>query len=196
MGKSTAAADFRRLGVPVHDSDACVHALMAKGGAAVDAVAQAFPGVVSRGSVDRQKLGAAVFGDADELRRLEAIIHPLVGARKHAFLAVMARRRVPVVVLDVPLLFETGGEARCDAVVTVTAAAFVQAQRVLQRPAMTSEKFQHILAQQMPDWEKCQRSDFIVQTGLGRLVSLKRIRNILKIVQSWQGTHWPSRPRR
>lgn len=196
MGKSTAASDFRRLGVPVHDSDACVHDLMAKGGAAIDAVAQAFPGVVTKEGVDRQKLGAAVFGDADKLHRLEAIIHPMVGVRKATFLAAMARRREQVVVLDVPLLFETGGEARCDAVVTVTAPAFVQAQRVLQRPGMTPEKFQNILSQQMPNWEKCQRSDFIVQTGLGRLVSLKRIRNILKTIQSWQGTHWPSRPRR
>ncbi|MEP1028454.1 MAG: dephospho-CoA kinase, partial [Alphaproteobacteria bacterium] len=114
MGKSTAAAQLRRLGLPVHDADAAVHALMAPGGAAVAAVDTAFPGVVKNGAVDRQALGGRVFDDDAALKRLEGILHPLVRRSEKAFLAACARRGVPLVVLDIPLLFETGGDARCD----------------------------------------------------------------------------------
>jgi len=196
MGKSTAADDFRRLGVPVHDADAAVHALLGPGGAAVAAVAAAFPGVEDAGLIDRKKLGALVFDNPDELRRLEAILHPRVARHKRRFLEIAARRKCPVVVLDVPLLFETGGERGCDAVITVSAPPFVQAARVLSRPGMSRERLDHILAQQTPDVEKRQRSDFVVPTGLGRLESLRTIRKILAEVQSWPARHWPPGPRR
>src|SRR5690349_8984605 len=125
MGKSTAAAMLRRLGAPVHDADATVHRLLGPGGRAVPQVEAAFPGVSGRLGVDRQKLGAIVFKDPAALRRLEALLHPMVRAAERRFLARMSARRVPVVVLDIPLLYETGGERRCDAVIVVTAPAFL-----------------------------------------------------------------------
>ncbi|NBC96970.1 MAG: dephospho-CoA kinase, partial [Deinococcus-Thermus bacterium] len=163
MGKSTAAAMLRRIGVPVHDSDAAVHALTGPGGAAVPAIAAAFPGTVTAtatgAAVDRRALGARVFGDPAALARLEAILHPLVRARSHAFLCRQARHRMPVVVLDIPLLFETGAEARCDRVLVVSAPAFLQRARVLARPGMTEAKLAGILARQMPDAEKRRLAD-------------------------------------
>ena len=195
MGKSTAAGMFKSQGVPVHDADAAVHALMGPGGRAVAAIAAVFPGVEHAGSIDRGKLGSIVFGDAGALRRLEAILHPMVGYDKKMFLARMARRRCPAVVLDVPLLFETGGEQGCDGVCVVSAPAFVQARRVLARPGMTRAKYAGILAQQIPDREKRQRADFVIETGLGRYESLRTIRKILKTVSGWRGRHWPPRAR-
>ena len=153
MGKSTAASLLRRQGVWVHDADATVHRLFAKGGAAVTPVGRAFPGVVRNGAVDRAALGKRVFGDAKALRRLETIVHPLVRAHTDRFLAAAARARRRLVVLDIPLLLETGG-GRSDAVVVVTAPPFIQAQRVLARPRMTPERLEAILCQQMPDREK------------------------------------------
>ncbi len=191
MGKTTAAADFRRLGVPVHDADAAVHELMGAGGGAVAAVGAAFPGTEAGGAIDRAKLGAMVFGAPQELKRLETILHPMVGDHKRRFLKAGARRREAVVVMDVPLLFETGGETACDAVVTVSAPPFVQAARVLTRPGMTRERLAQILAQQTPDLEKRRRSDFVVPTGLGRLESLRTIRKILAEVSTWPARHWP-----
>ena len=191
MGKTTASRDFRRLGVPVHDADAAVHELMDRGGAAVAAVAAAFPGVEAEGAIDRARLGAAVFGAPAELKRLEAILHPMVGRHKREFLKRASRQRSSLVVLDVPLLFETGGDAACDAVVTVSAPDFVQATRVLARPGMTRERLDQILAKQTPDAEKRRRSDFVVPTGLGRLESLRTIRKILTEVSTWPARHWP-----
>lgn len=191
MGKTTAANDFRRLGVTVHDADAAVHDLMGPGGAAVAAVARAFPGVENGGAIDREALGGRVFGKPDELARLEAILHPRVGAHKAAFLKIQSRRGARIVVLDVPLLFEIGGEQYCDAVVTVSAPPFVQAARVLARPGMTRERLAQVLARQTPDVEKRQRSDFVVPTGLGRLESLRTIRTILTEVSTWPARHWP-----
>jgi dephospho-CoA kinase len=190
MGKSTAAANFKRLGVPVHDSDATVHALMAKDGVAVPAIDQAFPGVVD-GVIDRQKLGAQVFGDAAALKTLESILHPLVRAREKAFLAHHCRLGTPSVVLDVPLLFETGGERRCDAVVVVSAPYREQKRRVMARPGMTAEKFENILKTQMSDQMKRKRADFVVFTGLGRAHSLRSICEIVTIVRSERGQKWP-----
>ncbi len=175
MGKSTAAAALRRLGVPVHDSDAVVHRLMAPGGAAVAPVEAAFPGVVARGAVDRAALGAKVFADPAALRRLEAILHPLVRRSARAFVARMTRRRRPIVVLDIPLLYETGGEALCDAIMVVSAPGFVQRARVLARPAMTDVRLAAILAQQMLDADKRRRADFVIDTGLTRRNALRRI---------------------
>ena len=181
MGKSTAAAMLRRLGLPVHDADAAVHRLLAPGGEAVAAVLTAFPDVGSAdGGIDRRKLGAAVFGDDAALQRLEAILHPRVGRAKEQFLAAMARRRRPMVVLDVPLLYETGGEKACDAVLVVSAPAFLQRQRVMARPAMTDARFRAILAKQMPDAEKRRRTPHVIPTGLGQRVSLDRLRTALR----------------
>jgi len=180
MGKTTAAAMLRRLGVPVHDADATVHALFAPGGAAVAKVAAAFPGVVRNGAVDRAALGAIVFGDDSALKRLEAIVHPLVRRAEREFLARQRRRHVRLVVLDVPLLFESGGRGRCDKVAVVTCPAFLQAQRVLARPGMTVERLAAIRAKQMPDPEKRKRADFVIQTGLGRPFAIRRLKRVVR----------------
>jgi dephospho-CoA kinase len=171
MGKSTAAAMLRRRGLPIFDADATVHKLMGPGGSAVAAVEEAFPGVVKNGTVDRPELGKRVFGDGAALKRLERIIHPRVGEAERAFLAGVARRRLPMAVRDVPLLFETGGEKRCDATIVVSAPAHIQAARVLARPGMTMERLEQIRAKQMPDAQKRQRADYVVPTGLGKRVT-------------------------
>jgi dephospho-CoA kinase len=182
MGKSEAARMFRRLGVPVFDSDATVHELMARGGAAVAAVDAAFPGVVKDGAVDRAALGGSVFGRPDDLRRLEEILHPMVRAARARFLRQAQARRERLVVFDVPLLYETGGEQNCDAVLVVTAPPFVQRARVLSRPGMTPEKFAAILRQQVPDREKRRRADFIAPTGMGKRVTLNAIRQAITML--------------
>lgn len=191
MGKSTAAADFRRLGVPVHDSDAAVHDVMAKNGAAVTAIDQAFPGVVLDGVIDRQELGSQVFGDKPALKKLESILHPLVRNREHAFLAHHGRMGTRAVVLDVPLLFETNGQRRCDAVAVVSAPFREQKRRVMARPGMTDEKFQNILKTQMSDLIKRNKADFVVLSGLGRAHSLRTIREIVTLIRSKRGQKWP-----
>jgi dephospho-CoA kinase len=196
MGKSTAAAMFRRLGVPVHDADAAVHRLMAPGGAAVGPVLAAFPEAAGKdGGIDRRALGAVVFKDTAALHRLERILHPLVGADERRFLARAARRRAPLVVLDVPLLYETGGERRCDAVLVVTAPPFLQRARVMARPGMTEERLATILAKQTSDTAKRARAAFVVPTGFGRLYPLRRITGIVKILRQRQGRRWPIAPR-
>lgn len=192
MGKSVAAADFRRLGLAVHDSDAAVHALTRPGGEAVPAIASAFPDAVADGVIDRQALGAKVFGDDAAMRRLEAILHPRVRARARGFLARHARWRTPLVVLDIPLLFETGGEGRCDAVAVVTAPAFLQRQRVLRRPGMTEDKFEQILMRQVPDREKRRWADFVIRTGLGRYHSLRQLRDVATMARSYPARAWPA----
>jgi len=195
MGKSATAAMFRRLGVPVYDADAAVHALYARGGAAVGPVGRAFPGSVVDGSVDRQRLGAQVIGRPAELRRLERIVHPLVGRLQRRFLERSARERRPLVVLDVPLLFETAGERRCDAICCVTAPAFLQRQRVLARPGMTPEKLAGILRQQVPDAVKRQRADVLVQSGLGRRFAFEQVRAVVARYAGCPGGVWPPRRR-
>jgi|TARA_B110000208_G_scaffold137649_1_gene166254 dephospho-CoA kinase len=191
MGKSTAAADFRRLRVAVHDADETVHALMAPGGAAFDQICQVFPSVRSKVGIDRKRLGDLVFADMAALKKLEAILHPLVRKQKTEFLKRSALRRQNLVVLDVPLLFETGGEAKCDAVVVVTAPTFVQRARVMARPGMTTEKFESILAKQVPDLIKRRSADFVVQTGLGRIASLRKIRHIAHTAPFLKPNKWP-----
>jgi len=191
MGKSTAAVDFRRLRVAVHDADETVHALMAPGGAAFDQICQVFPGVRSKVGIDRKRLGDLVFADMAALKKLEAILHPLVRKQKTEFLKRSALRRQNLVVLDVPLLFETGGEAKCDAVVVVTAPTFVQRARVMARPGMTTEKFESILAKQVPDLIKRRSADFVVQTGLGRIASLRKIRHIAHTAPFLKPNKWP-----
>lgn len=179
MGKSTAAGMFRYLGVPVHDADAVVHDLMKPGGAAFNAIAKKFPDAVQAGRIDRKILGGLVFGNASELAKLEGILHPLVQSREKAFLRQQRRVGRRLVVLDIPLLFETGGDARCDYVAVVSAPAFVQRQRVLARPGMKDETFRQILQKQMPDRDKRRRADFIIPTGLGRAVTFGYIRSIV-----------------
>jgi dephospho-CoA kinase len=183
MGKSTAAAMLRRLGVPVHDADATVHRLLARGGAAVTAIERAFPGVVRDGAVDRQELGRRVFGQPAELRCLEAILHPLVRRAETAFLKCHRRRHTRLVVLDIPLLFETGGDRRCDAVAVVSCPAFLQAQRVLRRPGMNPGKLAAIRAQQMPDREKRRRADFVLPSGAGKAPVLRGLKRIVTVLR-------------
>ncbi|MFZ1924223.1 MAG: dephospho-CoA kinase [Xanthobacteraceae bacterium] len=163
MGKSTAAKFFAAAGVPVHDSDAAVHALYE--GDAVALVERAFPGSCVNGKVDRSKLAAMVLNDSAALERLEAIVHPLVFASRERFLAQARSRGVPVVLLDVPLLFETGADCHCDAVVVVSAPLEVQRRRALERPSMNEEKFAAILRKQTPDAEKRRRADFILDSS-------------------------------
>ena len=163
MGKSAVAAMFHGLGVPVFDADAAVHVLQGPGGALLPAIEAAFPGTTGPEGVDRQKLGAAVFGDAAALARLEAIVHPAVAAMRQQFLVDHAR--APLVVFDIPLLFEKSGRGLVDAVLVVSASAEAQRARVLARPGMTEEKFARILALQMPDADKRAGADYVIDTG-------------------------------
>ena len=162
MGKSTVAQMFRDESVPVFDADAEVHRLQGPGGEVVAAIEARFPGTTGAGGVDRARLAAAVLGDDEAMRALEAIVHPAVGVERAAFLAAHAEK--DLVVFDVPLLFETGGDAKVDKVVVVSADAQVQRARTLQRPGMTEAKFDAILARQMPDAEKRARADFVIAT--------------------------------
>jgi len=180
MGKSTAAKFFADAGVPVHDADAAVHKLYE--GEAVAPIEQAFPGVTSGGKVDRDKLAARVLSDPAALARLEAIVHPLVRAASDRFLAEAKQNGAPVVVLDIPLLFETKGEDRVDAIVVVSAPADVQRARMLARPGMTPEKFEAILRKQMPDAEKRARADFIVDSSQGLDFARAQVHAILQQV--------------
>jgi dephospho-CoA kinase len=184
MGKSTAAAMLRRLGVPLFDADLVVHRLLAPSGAAVSAVASAFPGVKTEvGGIDRVLLGQRVFADPAALKRLEAILHPMVGTEERRFLARSRARRVLLVVLDIPLLFETGAERRCDYVLVVSASALVQRQRVMRRPGMTQIRLNAILRKQMPDHRKRQRADFVVPTGAGRGLTLRRLKSVVRLLR-------------
>ena len=180
MGKSTTAGMFAAEGVPVYDADAEVHALYAKGGAAVEPLAAAFPGVVVDGAVDRAKLSHHVVGKPDELKRLEAIVHPLVGESRVGFFQKAVADGADIVVLDIPLLFETGGEKRMDAVVVVSAPADLQRQRVLARPGMDEAKLDAILARQMADSEKRARAHFVIDTGQGLDHARAQVRDVLK----------------
>lgn len=177
MGKSTTAAMFRDAGVPVFDADAAVHALYR--GAAVAPVEAAFPGVTREGAVDRDLLRQRVLDDAAVLRRLEAIVHPLVQAERAAFLAAARRAGAPLVVLDIPLLFETGADASVDAVAVVTAPEDVQKARVLARPGMTEARFSAILAQQVPDADKRARARFVIDTGAGLAAARAQVQAVM-----------------
>ena len=176
MGKSATADLFRRLGVPVHDADATVHRLYR--GRAAPLIEKAFPGTVTDGAVDRARLGAAVLESPERMQQLEAIVHPLVREEEESFLKRLAAL-APVAVLDIPLLFETGGETRCDAVLVVTAPAAVQRARVLARPGMTEAKFHAILARQMRDEDKRARAHFLVDTSRGFASAEAQVRSIL-----------------
>jgi dephospho-CoA kinase len=180
MGKSATAQMFADEGVPVHDADAAVHRLYE--GEAVPPIEAAFPGVTRDGKVDRARLGKRVIGDAAAIARLESIVHPLVHREEQRFLAEAERAGAPVAVLDIPLLYETGADKRCDAVVVVSAPPDVQRARAFERPGMSEEKLQAILAKQMPDAEKRARADFIVDSGHGFDAARAEVRYILKRV--------------
>jgi len=184
MGKSTAADMLRAMGVPVHDSDATVHKLFAHDRALRDAIGARFPYAVSDAGVDRQALGAAVFGNPEARRDLEAIVHPRVREAAEAFLRLHRRQRTPLVVLDIPLLYETGGEDRVDGVIVVSAPAALQRRRVMARPGMDAERFAGILASQMPDREKRRRADFVVETGLGKAYTFRRLKRIVMSIRN------------
>jgi len=177
MGKSTTAKLFEEAGVPVYDADAAVHKLYE--GEAAPAIEAAFPGTTAGGKVDRAKLSASVVHDPAAIKRLEQIVHPMLGASRQKFFDDAEKAGAPVVVVDVPLLFETGGEKRVDAVVVVSTSPELQRERVLARGTMDEEKFNSILARQMPDAEKRKRADFVVDTSHGLDPVRARIRDIL-----------------
>jgi dephospho-CoA kinase len=183
MGKSTTAAMFRELGVPVYDADAAVHASYAKGGACVDPVGDAFPGVVKEGAIDREALRGAVLGDPEALRRLNSIVHPIIGSLRNTFFEDAEAAGADMVVLDIPLLFEGGSERGMDAVAVVSAPPEVQRERVLQREGMTPERLDAILSHQTPDAEKRARADFIIDTGNGLEPVRKQVAEIIAIMR-------------
>jgi dephospho-CoA kinase len=177
MGKSTTAAMFKEQGVPVQDADAVVHVLYS--GKAAPMIENAFPGTAENGVVDRKILGSHVIGKPEALKKLEAIIHPLVAKERNEFLENARKRNEKLVVLDIPLLFETGGDKYCDFVVVVTAPTQEQRRRVLARTDMTSEKFEKILASQIPDNEKRKKADFIIDTSLGLDHAKREVKKII-----------------
>ena len=180
MGKSRTASFFAEQGVPVYDSDAAVHALYA--GEAAPMIESAFPGTTSDGQVDRAKLAARVVGDGAAFAKLEAIVHPLVAKARVAFITEAQARGTPVILLDVPLLFETGGERHCDAVVVVSAPLDMQRSRAFERPGMTEEKFAALVGKQVPDAEKRRRADFIVDTSQSFDHAREQVRDILQAI--------------
>jgi dephospho-CoA kinase len=194
MGKSTAAKMLRQMGVPVYDADANVHAVQAPGGAALPAIEAAFPGVVKDGVLDRQALGARVFGNKEALRRLEAIVHPLVGQRQRAFLKRAALRRERLVVLDIPLLFEGLGDRRVDATLVVSAPGFLQRRRVMARPGMTEQRLDGILRQQVPDALKRRKASIVIPTGLGLAPTRRALAKAIAGLEQKQGRFWPANP--
>ena len=178
MGKSAVARMFAREGVPVFDADACVHQLQGPSGAAVAAIEARFPGTVGPRGVDRQALGKRVFANPAERAALEEIVHPLVARARQAFLR--RNRSRPLAVLDIPLLFETGGEKRVDVTITVSAPAFVQRRRVLARPGMSLSKLRRILESQLPDSQKRRRADFIIETSRPMWRTQSAVRQVIK----------------
>jgi len=185
MGKSTVAAMFAAEGVPVFDADAAVHALQGPGGAVVAAIEVAFPGSAGPDGVDRARLGAAVLGDDAAMKRLESIVHPAVAAERARFLADHAD--APMVVFDIPLLFETGGEKAVDSIMVVSAPADIQRARVLARPGMTEAKFAAILARQLPDADKVARADHVIPTGGSLAETLAAVRAVIACLAARKG---------
>lgn len=193
MGKSHAVRLFRAYGVPVFDADAAVHDLLGPRGGAVAPVLAAFGGCGSPGTgIDRRALGARVLGDAGALRRLEAIVHPLVRRAEKRFLERQCRDRRPLVVLDVPLLFETGGHRRLDRVAVVSAHPALQRQRALRRPGMTEDRLQAILDKQLPDPQKRRRADFVIPSGFDRGASARAVAGIVRRMHRLEPRAWPA----
>ncbi|QRM53639.1 dephospho-CoA kinase [Sinorhizobium sp. BG8] len=184
-GKSTTSAMFRELGIPVHDADDTVHALY--GGKAVGPIGRSFPDAVKNGVVDRKALSAILADHPERFSELEAIVHPLVRQEEQAFITRERTSGSKIAVLDVPLLFETGGENRVDKVVVVTCDPEIQRQRVLARPNMTPEKFELVLSRQMPDAEKRRRADFVVDTGKGLEAARQQVEDIVETLAGRRG---------
>ncbi|MBK8197951.1 MAG: dephospho-CoA kinase [Acidobacteria bacterium] len=182
MGKSATATLFREAGVPVYDADAAVHALYAEGGAAVEPIGAAFPGVVHEGAVDRTRLRTHVLDNPEAMKRLEGIVHPLAGEAQRDFRQAAHAEGAALAVLDIPLLFETGGERHCDFTLVVTAPPAIQRARVLARPGVTAETFEAILARQMPDADKRARADFILSTAHGFDFARDHVRAIVALM--------------
>jgi dephospho-CoA kinase len=189
MGKTETAKMFRSLGIPVFDSDAAVHRLYAAGGAAVATVGEAFPGVVRDGAIDREHLSRIVLSDPKAIARLEAIVHPLVQQAQRDFAAASEASGADILVLDIPLLFETGGQDRVDKVIVVSAPAEVQRARVLERPGMSEEKFEAILAKQVPDAEKRARADFIIETDNGLHDAMQQVGALVDGLRASMAAH-------
>lgn len=183
MGKSTASALFRREGVPVFCADQTVHRLLGPGGAAVAVIEAAFPGVIAAGAVDRAQLAAKVFADPQALKRLEAIVHPLVIDAQERFLKAAARRGSPLAVLDIPLLFEAGLDRLCDRIAVVSAPASLQYQRLVRRRTLDAARIKATLARQMPDALKRRRADFIIPSGQGRALTRRVIVDIIQTLK-------------
>ncbi|VBB69541.1 Dephospho-CoA kinase [invertebrate metagenome] len=192
MGKSTVATMLRRFGIPVYDSDAAVHTLLSS--AAMPTIAATFPDAIQDGVVDRLALGSRVFGDPVQLRQLEAILHPLVRQAEKRFLQRAATRHTTLVALEIPLLFETCSEQRCDTVVVVTAPQFLQTQRALCRVGMTLHKLEAIRLRQTPEIEKRRRAHFVVPTGLGLRATVRCLMRVIGIARMCPSHHWPPRP--
>jgi dephospho-CoA kinase len=184
MGKSTTAKLFAEEGVPIYDADAAVHALYAIGGAAVEPVEAIFPGVVVDGAIDRERLSAKVLGNPEAMKRLEQIVHPLVAKSRLDFLKGAEQACADLVILDIPLLFETGGEKHLDSIIVVSAPADLQRQRVLERPGMTEAKLDSILARQTPDADKRARADFVIDTSAGLDHARAQVRAVLAKLRS------------
>jgi dephospho-CoA kinase len=190
MGKSTTSALFAEAGVPVYDADAAVHAIYAKGGPAAAPLEAEFPGCTKDGAVDRQQLSAQVLGNSERLRRLEAIVHPLLAQQRSTFFEAALQSGAPWVVLDVPLLFETGGHRGVDAVAVVSAPPKVQRTRVLARPDMTEDKLEAILTRQWPDAKKRALADFVIDTSVSVDDARRQVRGILTTLAdpTWKST--------
>lgn len=193
MGKTETARLFAKAGVPVYDADAAVHALYDKGGAAVDIIAREFPGTVIDGAVDRNALSKLVVGNTDAVKKLESLVHPLVGAAQMAFLMAAEKSGARAVLLDIPLLFETGGDTRVDVVVVVSTSPEIQRERVLSRASMSAEKLDAILARQMPDAHKRARAHFIVDTSHGLAHAEAQVKAILARLRHWPARIWAAR---
>jgi dephospho-CoA kinase len=196
MGKSAAAAYLRAMGVPVYDADAAVHAVYQPGGAAVVPISKVFPEAIVKQGVDRTILSRMAGQDSTVLKELETIVHPIVREIQDRFLTSLALRRSRLAVLDIPLLFETGAEDRCDTVFVVSSPSFIQRARVLQRPEMSVEKFEMILARQTPDAEKRRRADHIIPSHQGWNAMYVSLCDAIKEVQCLIGHHWPFNPAR
>ncbi len=190
MGKSTASAHLRRLGVPVYDADRAVHQLFARGGAAVEPVRESFAEAVIDGAVDRARLGTLVFGNPGRLAHLESIVHPLVRRSEIRFRRRVGAQRKPLAAFDVPLLFETKGQGRYDLTVVLSAPDFVQTARVLGRANMTAERLATIRARQVSNIEKRRLADFVIPTGLDRRLTLRRLAGIVRFFRGPRGLRW------
>lgn len=193
MGKSETAKMFRRLGIAVYDADAAVHGIYAPGGSAVAPIEEAFPGVTGPNGVDRDALAKRVLNDPAALKKLESIVHPLVGLEQQKFLAQAAAEKAEIIVIDVPLLYETGGQKRVDCVVLVSAPYELQRERVLARPGMSEEKFQSILAKQVPDAQKREQADYIIDSSKGLEAAMAQVEALIPLLHKVPARAWAQR---